>query len=332
MVSVPGVDRPLTRLVAVTAAGDAIDLVRAERVRLQRRGATAAAAGRVAEAWFPPSLTAALGGGPRFLDEAQEAVAAGAKEALLERSALTWLPPVDPPVMRDCLVFEEHLLNSFSRLSMPVPGQFYEAPHYYKGNPSSLIGHDATAVWPGYSHQVDYELELGLVVGKVGRGLTPVTAASHLFGITIFNDFSARDTQSREMGAMLGPSKCKDFCTAVGPWVTTVDELDVGHLTMTARVNGQEWSSGSSADMLWSPAEIIAYVSQCETIGPGELIGSGTVGRGCGLELGRRLAPGDTIELEMDGLGILRNVMGDPEPVAWTPEAKRPRGRSGGDA
>jgi 2-keto-4-pentenoate hydratase/2-oxohepta-3-ene-1,7-dioic acid hydratase in catechol pathway len=309
--------------VAIAPAGEVIDLVQAQRLHLGRRGATAEAASRLAEAWFPASLTAALGAGDWFLDQAREAVAAAGAEAVLDTALFSWLPAADPPVMRDCLVFGEHLRNSFARLDIPVPQQFYELPVYYKGNPGSLIGHEETAIWPGYSEQVDYELELGFVVRGEGRNLTPETAGAHILGVTIFNDFSSRDTQSHEMGAMLGPSKCKDFCTAVGPWVSTADELDLGSLVMVARINGEEWSRGSSSDMIWSAAEIVAYISQCETIRPGELIGSGTVGGGCGLELGRRLHPGDVVELEVSGVGVLRNRLGQPEPVAWKPAPRR---------
>jgi 2-keto-4-pentenoate hydratase/2-oxohepta-3-ene-1,7-dioic acid hydratase in catechol pathway len=313
------------RLVAIAPEGEVIDLVQAQRLRLERRGASGEAAARLAEAWFPGSLTAALGAGDWFLDEAREAVAAAGSEAVLDHGRFSWLPAADPPVMRDCLAFGEHLRNSFARLNIPVPRQFYELPIYYKGNPGSLIGHDETAIWPGYSQQVDYELELGFVLGSGGRNLTPETAGAHIFGVTIFNDFSARDTQSHEMGAMLGPSKCKDFCTAVGPWIATADELDLGSLVMVARINGEQWSRGSSSDMIWSAAEIVAYISQCETIRPGELIGSGTVGGGCGLELGKELQPGDVVELEVSGVGVLRNRLGHPEPVAWKPEPRRPQ-------
>jgi 2-keto-4-pentenoate hydratase/2-oxohepta-3-ene-1,7-dioic acid hydratase in catechol pathway len=314
----------LPRLAAIGPDGAVVDLALAARRRLERRGATAEAAARLAAAWFPGSLTAALGGGERWWEEAAEALAGAGTDATLDPAGLTWLPPVDPPVMRDCLVFGEHLRNAYGRLGMPPPDQFYEMPVYYKGNPTSLIGHEQAAVWPGYAEAVDYELELGFVVGRAGRNLTPEEAAGHLAGVTIFDDFSARDIQAHEMGAMLGPSKCKDFCTAVGPCVATVDELRLDGLEMVARINGEEWSRGSSADMIWSAAEIVAWVSQCETVQAGDLIGSGTVGRGCALELGRQLAPGDTVELEVAGIGVLRNRLSQPEPPGWRPTPRLP--------
>jgi 2-keto-4-pentenoate hydratase/2-oxohepta-3-ene-1,7-dioic acid hydratase in catechol pathway len=131
--------------------------------------------------------------------------------------------------------------------------------------------------------------------------------------VTIYNDFSARDIQTREMKLMLGPAKGKDFNTALGPWITTVDELDIADLTMLARINGDEWSRGNSGTIMWQPGEIVAYCSYGENLLPGDVVGSGTVGGGCGLELDKRLQPGDVVELEISGVGVLRNRMGQPE-------------------
>jgi 2-keto-4-pentenoate hydratase/2-oxohepta-3-ene-1,7-dioic acid hydratase in catechol pathway len=320
-VAVEGADGAEARLVA-EVDGALVDLARAARHRLERRGATEEAARRWAGAVFPGSLSQAIAAGPDLLDAARVALESAGDESVLE--AVTWLPAVDSPLIRDCLTFEEHLVNSFGRLGIAVPSQFYEMPVYYKGNAASIVGHDQTVPYPGYSQRLDYELELGYVIGRRGRNLTPDQARSHIFGVTIFNDFSARDIQSREMGAMLGPSKGKDFSNGIGPVVTTLDELDLSQLTMMARVNGDEWSRGSSAGMIWSPEEIVSYVSQCETIQPGELIGSGTVGRGCGLELDRQLQPGDVVELEVSGIGVLRNRIGPSEAVGWMPEPRLP--------
>jgi 2-keto-4-pentenoate hydratase/2-oxohepta-3-ene-1,7-dioic acid hydratase in catechol pathway len=322
-VGIAGADGVEARLVA--EAGDAlVDLARAERVRLQRQGATEDAARRWAKGIFPGSMSRAMGAGPEFLAAARRALSNASDDDALDPSGVTWLSPVDPPLIRDCLAFEEHLLNSFGRLGIAVPSQFYDMPVYYKGNPGSIVGHDQTVVYPGYSQRLDYELELGFVIGRSGRNLTPAEARSHIFGVTIFNDFSARDIQSHEMGAMLGPSKSKDFCNSIGPLIATLDELDLSELTMVARVNSEEWSRGTSSDMIWSPEEIVSYISRCETIQPGELIGSGTVGRGCGLELDRHLQPGDVVELEVSGIGVLRNPLGEPEAVRWQPEPRRP--------
>ncbi len=126
------------------------------------------------------------------------------------------------------------------------------------------------------------------------------------------------------MSSGFGPAKGKDFASALGPWITTRDELDLTRLAMVARVNGEEWSRGSSATMTWSIEELIAYASKGETIQPGELLGSGTVGSGSGAELGRMLQPGDVVELEVQGIGTLRNRIGQPEPRGWEPQPRTP--------
>lgn len=177
--------------------------------------------------------------------------------------------------------------------------------------------------WPSYTERMDYEMELGFVVGRSGRDLTPEEAADTLLGVTIFNDFSARDIQRTEMGGMLGPAKGKDFATGLGPWIVTLDELEPENLPMTVRVNGEQRSSGVSGEMMWSPAELVAWASAGEQLHPGDLIGSGTVGEGCGLELGFFLEPGDTVELEVGGIGVLRNTIGQPEPLRWYPRPRR---------
>src|SRR5437588_6748005 len=303
----------------------AIDLVTAEYSRLLRERATAEAARRVANALFPSSMAAAIGAGPLFLAAAQRSVASLQDEqAILPMEGITWLAPIDPPLMRDCLVFETHLRNTFPKVLGKVPEQYYEMPLYYKGNPLTLIGNEQEVPWPDYTQKMDYELELGFVIGRPGKDLTPEQAKAHLFGVTIFNDFSARDIQSIEMKGLLGPAKGKDFATALGPWITTVDELDVHNLTMVARVNGEEWSRGSSSTIMWRVEEIIAYISKAEGVVAGELIGACTDGRGCGVELGKLLKAGDVIELEVEGIGILRNKMGIPAPAGWMPERRTP--------
>jgi 2-keto-4-pentenoate hydratase/2-oxohepta-3-ene-1,7-dioic acid hydratase in catechol pathway len=302
-----------------------IDLAIAEYDRLVRENASPKAARRLVNALFPASMAEAIESGPLLLAAAQRSVASLQDErAVLPMEGLSWLAPLDPPLMRDCLVFETHLRNSFLKVLGKVPEQYYEMPLYYKGNPLTLIGNEQEVPWPDYTQKMDYELELGFVIGRSGRDLTPEQAAAHLFGVTVFNDFSARDIQVNEMQGLLGPAKGKDFATALGPWITTVDEVDVHNLTMIARVNGEEWSRGSSADMMWKIEEIIAYISKGEGVQAGELIGSGTVGFGCGLELGKLLKPGDVVELEVEGIGVLRNRVGSPAPTGWMPQKRIP--------
>jgi 2-keto-4-pentenoate hydratase/2-oxohepta-3-ene-1,7-dioic acid hydratase in catechol pathway len=163
---------------------------------------------------------------------------------------------------------------------------------------------------PSYTERFDYELEWGIFIGTLGADITEAAAPDHIAGYTVFDDFSARDIQMAEMRGRLGPAKGKDFDTgnAIGPWLVTRDELpDPYALTMTARVNGAEWSRGSTGDMHWSFEEIVSYISRSETLYPGDFIGSGTVGGGCGLELGAFLKRGDVVELEVERIGPLRN-------------------------
>jgi len=228
-----------------------------------------------------------------------------------------------PPRIRDFLCFELHVRQSRANrylfgigtervdpAKVEIAKVWYERPIYYKGNTFSVVGHDAEVHWPSYSRIIDYELEIGLVIGRGGKNVAKKDALSHVFGYTVFNDFSARDEQFVEMQGTLGPAKGKDFDTgnAFGPWITTADEIgDPQKLRMMARVNGETWSDGNSRDMKHGFADIVAYASVEETLYAGEILGSGTVGGGCGNELGRFMKHGDVIELEVGGIGVLRN-------------------------
>jgi 2-keto-4-pentenoate hydratase/2-oxohepta-3-ene-1,7-dioic acid hydratase in catechol pathway len=319
----------VARLVVVQPERECvIDLATAEYQRLLGTGASKEAARRLTSALYPGSMSAAIAEGSTFLAAAARTASSSVEDgsALLPFEEIQWLPPLDPPVMRDCLAFEQHLRNTFRENLVPpqaVP-QHYQMPLYYKGNPLTLIGHEQEVPWPDYTQNMDYELELGFVIGRAGKDLTPEQAQAFLFGVTIFNDFSARDIQVQEMMGLLGPAKGKDFATALGPWITTMDELDAHNLMMVARVNGEEWSRGSSSTMMWQVEEIIAYISKAEGVLPGELIGSGTVGFGCGMELGKLLQPGDVVELEIEGIGVLRNRIGTPAPAGWMPARRNP--------
>lgn len=260
--------------------------------------------------------------GPSALDRAR-AVAAAPKvtQALAGTRLLAPLPR--PPRLRDFLCFELHVRQSRANrylfgmgterldpAQVEIAKVWYERPVYYKGNPFSVVGHDAEVHWPAYSRIIDYELEIGLVIGRGGRNVAREDALAHVFGYTVFNDFSARDEQYIEMQGQLGPAKGKDFDTgnSFGPWITTSDEIgDPQDLEMIARVNGETWSRGSSRDMKHGFRDVVAYASLEETLYPGEILGSGTVGGGCGNELGRFMKDGDVIELEVGRIGTLRN-------------------------
>jgi 2-keto-4-pentenoate hydratase/2-oxohepta-3-ene-1,7-dioic acid hydratase in catechol pathway len=323
----PSIDQYLPRIVAVFPAQDQVwDLASVEYYRLLSSGATPEAALRISSALFPSSMSAAIAAGPTFTEAAQRCLTSTPDEkAVFSLQQVQWLPPIDPPVMRDCMSFEQHMINAFGLDQKPIPPVCYELPVSYKINHLSVIANEQEVPWPDYTRFLDYELEIGFVLGRDGKDLTPEAAKPYLFGVTIFNDFSARDIQKRETAAGFGPSKSKDFATSLGPWITTVDEVDVYNMDMNARINGEEWSHGSSAAMLWKVEELIAYISKVEGVRAGELIGSGTVGFGSGFELKRKLNPGDLIELEVKGIGTLRNRLGTMQEEGWMPTPRTPR-------
>jgi 2-keto-4-pentenoate hydratase/2-oxohepta-3-ene-1,7-dioic acid hydratase in catechol pathway len=256
------------------------------------------------------------------LERAQSLVAAPPQNLLLPIGDVRLLAPLPrPEQLRDCMCFEGHLIGSAeavmrrSGATEPTERQkamataFKERPIYYKANRFAVTGPDTTVTWPSYSKMMDYELEMGCVIGRRGVNIAHADAASHIFGFTIFNDFSARDTQGPEMASGLGPSKSKDFdnANALGPCIVTVDEFDPYNAAMIVRVNGEVRSEGHSSSMTYSFEDLISFISKHETLYPGEILGSGTVGGGCGLEQDQLLQSGDLVDLEIVGIGRLRN-------------------------
>jgi 2-keto-4-pentenoate hydratase/2-oxohepta-3-ene-1,7-dioic acid hydratase in catechol pathway len=212
-----------------------------------------------------------------------------------------------PNSIRDFMLVEEHVRGSFGT----VPDEWYEIPVYWKGNCDAVFGPGDEIPWPSYTDKLDYELELAAVIGRRTRATSVELAAACIAGYTIFNDWSARDIQFREMKVGLGPGLGKDFATSLGPCLTTADAFDdLTSVRMRARVNGEVWSEGTLGAMRFSFAEVISHLSQEQTLQPGDVIGSGTVARGCGLELDRWIAPGDLVELEVEGIGVLANRVG----------------------
>jgi len=222
------------------------------------------------------------------------------------------LAPLRPRSLRDFLTFRGHMENALGRLGLPIPEEWYTTPAYYKGMPDTVIGPEAEIPWPAYTDKLDHELELAAVIGKPGRDITRERALDHVFGWTIWNDLSARDVQAKELKIGLGPAKGKDWdgSNVLGPCIVTSDELDVSDLRMSVRVNGETWGEDTTANMHHSFADLIAYASLAQMLHPGELLGSGTAAGGSGLELDRWLQPGDEVELEIEGIGILRNRIG----------------------
>ncbi len=220
---------------------------------------------------------------------------------------VVFLPPVEAASLRDFIAFEEHIRAVRFLRGAEIPAAWYKMPVYYKGNYRSLLGHGQTLTWPRYSQRMDYELELACIIGKEGIDISEEGAEAYIGGYTVMNDWSARDIQMEEMSVGLGPAKGKDFATSLGPWLVTPDEFNPADARMTARINGEVWSDGNIGQIHWSFAQMIAHASMDETLYPGDVLGSGTVGGGCGLELDRWLQAGDVVELEVEGIGVLRN-------------------------
>ena len=222
------------------------------------------------------------------------------------------LAPLRPRSLRDFLTFEGHLNNALSRLGRPIPEEWFDVPAYYKGMPDTVIGPDAVIPWPFYSDRLDHELELAAVIGREGTDIAREHALEHVFGWTIWNDVSARDVQVRELPIGMGPAKAKDWdgSNVLGPCIVTADELDGTRVRMAVRVNGETWGEDTSANMHHTFADLIAYASQAQRLYPGEVLGSGTAAGGSGIELDRRLGEGDVVELEVEGIGVLRNTIG----------------------
>jgi 2-keto-4-pentenoate hydratase/2-oxohepta-3-ene-1,7-dioic acid hydratase in catechol pathway len=258
---------------------------------------------------FPSTMEGLVEAGPVAVDMARQALdRRGAERFAVPDARL--LVPILPGSIRDFLAFEDHVVAGANRRGEPVADAWYEMPMYYKGNHRSVIGPDQEVSWPPYTEELDYELEVACILGGRGRDLDAGRAAQLIFGYTLMNDWSARDIQRKEMAARLGPAKGKDFATSLGPCIVTWDELDPSALRLTARVDGDVWSQGSLGDAHWTFPQMIAHVSQGEEVWPGDVYGSGTFGGGCGLDHGRFLWPGAVVELEADGIGVLRNRVG----------------------
>jgi 2-keto-4-pentenoate hydratase/2-oxohepta-3-ene-1,7-dioic acid hydratase in catechol pathway len=244
-----------------------------------------------------------------FVTETGERLGANGQTLLHARDAVKLLTPLpNPRSLRDFYGFEEHVKRGFERRGEPMPVEWYEIPVYYKTAHHNLIGTEEDVRWPSFTDRFDYELELLAVIGRKGRDVSAANASQHIAGFAIMNDFSARDIQRREMKVRLGPAKGKDWCTAIGPWLVTRDEIpDVYALNMEARINGEVWSEGNSNSLYWKFEQMIEFLTEDDVIVPGDLIGSGTVGGGCGLELDRWVERGDVMELEIEKIGTLRN-------------------------
>ena len=207
---------------------------------------------------------------------------------------------------------ERHINNVHLRKGVEANPAWKKKPLYFNGNTNCIIGPDEEIPWPAFTRKIDFELELGMVIGRDGKDIKTRHALNHLFGLTILNDVTARDVQKNEVLIGIGAAKSKDFCTIIGPVITTMDEFDFKEpdLLMTAQINGVECSRGRSSECHFTLAEMISHLSQSEWLLPGDVYGQGCVGSGSGFEQNKWIKSGDKIELTVEKIGTLKNTVG----------------------
>jgi len=310
-------DSGTERRIGISVDGSLVDVTASYAAFMDDRGEPTP--GIVASAVAPPEMVAFLQGGESAFEAARKgrdfALEGSVKRGpngcklLYDADDVRLLSPLPRPnTIRDFITFEDHI----GHFRQEIPDEWYELPVYYKGNPGSVVHPGDTVEWPSYTNEFDYELEVAAVIGKRGRDVDADDASEYIAGYTIFNDFSARDIQRKERVVGLGPAKAKDFANGFGPFLVTADEIDTGDARMTARVNGETWSEGNLMDMYHTFPDMVEHASMDETLYPGDVLGSGTVPTGCGPEIGKQLQPGETVELEVEGIGTLTHHVGEP--------------------
>lgn len=282
----------------------------------------------------PATMLELLRVGPEGLDgvrAAQELAARARPEDLAAeagmahtRDAVTLRTPVpNPPTLRDFYVFEQHVRAARARRGAGMIPEWYEFPVFYFSNTSMLYGTDEEVPYPWRSQEVDFELEMAAVIGREGMDISADEAPGYIAGYMVMNDWSARDLWRKEQPLNMGPAKGKDYATSLGPWLVTPDELEdrrVGSgkterydLAMRGWINGDQLTSDNAKTMYYGFQQMIERASEHVRLRPGDVIGSGTCGTGCILELGterhRWLEPGDVVEMEIERLGMLRNTL-----------------------
>jgi 2-keto-4-pentenoate hydratase/2-oxohepta-3-ene-1,7-dioic acid hydratase in catechol pathway len=304
--------------VGVQVGDGVVDLAAAYAWELSQLGVYAAQ--ELAQAVIPPDMTEFLSRWPIAFDVAKKAfefVSAlpldtanpfGAR-IFYQQGEYRLRIPLRPRRIKDYLVYEEHKKKAMKRRGLPMPELWYRMPTYTNRNAYGLGDPEQDIVWPSYTEKLDFEFEIGMVIGKVGRNIAAEDASGYIAGFTIYNDFSARDIQENEgkIGAGVGKSKDFDQGNVLGPCIVTADEIDAANIDMVLRVNNEEWSRGSTRGMRFTWGQIIENASRDETIYPGDVFASGTMDRGCSLELDRWIEPGALIEMEAVGIGLLRN-------------------------
>ncbi|MDE3229086.1 MAG: fumarylacetoacetate hydrolase family protein [Chloroflexota bacterium] len=297
-------------------------------------GAWAARNGGAGDVALPETTLALLRLGPDGMAAARAALALAAQArpedlraeaglAIPVAEARLRTPVPDPPTLRDFYAFEQHVKAARARRGVGMIPEWYEIPVFYFSNTAALFGDGEEIPYPRLSQELDFELEVAAVIGQAGADISADDAPAYIAGYMVMNDWSARDLQRHEMKMNLGPAKGKDFATALGPWLVTPDELAdrrIGSgmderydLAITGAINGDELSHANLKDLYFTFPQMIERAAQHVRLRPGDIIGSGTVGTGCILELGterhRWLRPGDMAEMRVERLGALRNTI-----------------------
>lgn len=303
--------------------GQVVDLAAAYSWQLHQRGVHAATS--LAAALIPQDMVEFLARWPVAFDAAKEAfsfaidlpadaISPFGARIRFNNGEFRLRIPLRPRRLKDYLVYEEHKKKSMARKGLEMPDLWYQMPTYTNRNVCGLADPEEAITWPAYSKKLDFEFELAVVIGREGRNIKAADALDYVAGITIYNDFSARDVQADEgrIGAGAGKSKDFDQGNVLGPCIVTLDEIDPANIEMLLRIDGEEWARGHTKGMKFSWGQIIENASRDETMYPGDVFASGTMDRGCGLELERWIKPGSEVALEAAGIGILRNKVRPP--------------------
>ena len=269
----------------------------------------------LADSTIPPDLLGLLDGGAEAVERARKALASAGPSAVRPDAEVKLKAPLPRPrSLRDFFAFEDHAKAGAARRHEPLQKEWYDQPVYYKGNPREIYGPGDVIPWPSFTRKLDFEFEIAAVVGRRGRDIPVADAPSFIAGYVVMNDCSARVFLLFVLVCRMGPAKGKDFATVLGPWFVTADEWPAGEIPpLVVRVNGEEWSRSNGLQPYWSFPIMLSHASQGETLLPGDLLGSGTYFKGCGLDQDRWITPGDELELDAGPLGVLKNTIGAPK-------------------
>lgn len=333
----------IRRVGAITADGRIVDLTAAREIQLREDNCAEAEKAAVKEC--PDKMLEFIRGGEAALKAAKDAMVYIEEKNITEQCGLRAvyraeevkiLTPLPRPNSVRCFsLSEKHMLDGIASMQdteawgntkpslTKMPEEWYNLPTYYKTGTTEIYGPDEVVPWPAITNKFDYELEIGVVIGKEGRNVPEEEGESYIYGYTIYNDWSTRDFQNREMSVNLGPGLCKDNASSLGPCIVTKDEIDdIEKVKFTVSVNGETWAE-THADFYFPLKHLVYYVSAVQTIFPGDIFTTGTLPGGSGGEKKSWIQPGDVVEFSGEGIGVLRNIIGEKGAAVQLPAAQR---------